>query len=260
MTEFVSSLSLAAALARVSGRELTVDAAADGVVIREAGTKHVLFFTQTHTTDDNQLWLTNMRINPFLRSSCEEFACMIEFVLFSVLRVRRFPLCALRLTAPPEELERLLWSAMGFEFMAPTVIVLRFYELKSIDPIHTDDDVDTSVTAMWAHPLWRALEQIGREYPDKHSDVDVLHTLSETPKYIPCPKCCAHYRRFCTEHDPRVYVRCKTNKKTRFSLEAWVNQCHNSVNARNGKWQWSLDEVRAKLSGQAEHASKPILF
>lgn len=246
----------------VDGRDVVVAVTADGVVIiRDRVSKALIFAAQTRAYHaQSQLWFEHARVDPLIRSSHHTFQGLMEFVLFSAMRARRFQTTVIRLTSPPEELERQLWKEMGFEFVTPLLIAMRFRRVATTAARNDEDvveDKEKSITAddvaaVWAHPLWTALEHIADDYPSSKCNIsDVMHTLSEMAAKIRCPKCRAHYQRFCLDHDPSFYLRTDNNRtKTRVSFDVWVNKCHNEVNARNGKWLWSIEEVRAKLSSQ----------
>lgn len=96
----------------------------------------------------------------------------------------------------------------------------------------------------WGPSGWHLIHVIMMTSPltlNEQQRSDMKSFLLLLGKHLPCPKCQVHFSNFVREHatDERV--------GTREALVALMNDCHNEVNRRNGKPEFTLKEHREWL-------------
>lgn len=91
--------------------------------------------------------------------------------------------------------------------------------------------------AAWGPATWFALHSMAHSRPERSDAADArrfLDFLSAFATYLPCRRCSKHMQAY--------LARVASPPRTREECVALVNALHNSVNARNGKHVWTLDE------------------
>ena len=93
--------------------------------------------------------------------------------------------------------------------------------------------------------LWRFMHSYSLNYPTRPTENDRLRAIkyfTTIPKYIPCPRCAAHFQEILNNNPPVV--------DSRASLAEWVFDVHNIVNANIGKPIFTTEEFMRKYSPQ----------
>lgn len=108
---------------------------------------------------------------------------------------------------------------------------------------------------VWGPHFWFTLHTISFFYPEYPTSTDMRNYkefFERFALFIPCSSCQQHYKQFLKQYPIDGYL------DSRDSLSRWVVYLHNKVNVRNGKPEWSYDDVvkdyRRKYSPQKEKA------
>jgi hypothetical protein len=96
---------------------------------------------------------------------------------------------------------------------------------------------------VWGPPGWEFLHSITFQYPKEPTNFErkKYYAFFENLKYVlPCPTCQEHY----TKNFDDIPIRLDNRQ----DLINWLIDIHNAVNIKNGKREWSYDEVYEKYN------------
>ena len=96
---------------------------------------------------------------------------------------------------------------------------------------------------VWGPPAWEFLHSVTFHYPKEPTNFErkKYYAFFENLKYtLPCPSCQEHYSKNFDDIPIRL--------DSRQDLINWLIDIHNAVNIKNGKREWSYDEVYDKYN------------
>lgn len=105
----------------------------------------------------------------------------------------------------------------------------------------------------WGESYWKMSHYITFAYPDFPTNEDkfVVKTHFENLKYLlPCANCRAHYSQHLT-----MFPLTDSILESRYKLIKWLVDLHNQVNKRNGKKEYSINEVIQMYSVETNNIS-----
>lgn len=96
--------------------------------------------------------------------------------------------------------------------------------------------------SQWGPSGWNILHVFSHHYPSVPNDVDkklMFGFIHSFAVHIPCPTCKAHFSEHLLKHLPSPSSDHLSSKE---KLVEFMNNCHNVVNKRCGKKEFTLEE------------------
>ena len=115
------------------------------------------------------------------------------------------------------------------------VIVIKYIYLNMKNqPINVDELGNSS---------WTLLHTLASKYPhqpSKEEQIKMIQFLEGMSKFYPCDKCANHMRKYIFNQKPNV--------NSRYALQKWLCEFHNSINKRLEKDIFDCNKVQERWS------------
>ena len=109
---------------------------------------------------------------------------------------------------------------------------------------------------VWGPAAWQTLHSFAHALPETLDDTEqyeVKQFLHSFATFLPCSRCGKHFSEFLHQNE-----RTRDCFATRHNIVSLLNDCHNDVNRRRGKRQYTLDEHYGIYHGEGNRGARDV--